>query len=356
MGRVTQDPTPVTEQPIAGTSAAEVEKPVDISGFEREPEQVTEPVTLQPEPEPASPTIPAVLHSPWLFAILGAAVILLALAAWLLWKRKPAAAPIPSEPESAAPPEVPLPQGISTALIQGIGAREEQQDSWRVSNPAQYAERGLLAVVADGMGGLKNGKAVSELLVRCCQERFHSHLPQADPADQLLDIAFSANDQVNRMLRGQERSGSTLVAALVKNGYLSYLTVGDSHLYLCRGGGLLLLNREHVFSEELALRAVNGSTGMQQVKTDPQSKSLTSYFGLGQLRHLDRCCERVKLIEGDRILLCSDGVFGTLSQEQMEQALQQPGQAAAEALHDMVEAAGRPYQDNYTAVILDYLG
>ena len=63
MGRVTQDPTPVTEQPIAETSAAEVEKPVDISGFEREPEQATEPVTLQPEPEPASPTIPAWLHT-----------------------------------------------------------------------------------------------------------------------------------------------------------------------------------------------------------------------------------------------------------------------------------------------------
>lgn len=297
-----------------------------------------------------------------LLAVLG--VLLALLAAVLLAVRKqktasqvrealaePAEAPEPSNPicpEAAG--------GIRAAYHQHIGAREDQQDSCTYSDPILYPQQGMLAVVADGMGGLANGKAVSSTLVRICDEGFRRSNPQCGGAELLLELAVRSNSQINRMLLGQDRSGSTLAAVIIKNGLLHFLCVGDSRVYLCRGGGLIQLNREHIFREELAVKAVNQEVSLNQVCYDRQAHALTSYFGIGRLPHLDRNGEGIKLREGDRILLATDGVFGTLTTGQLEDALQADVQTAADRIGQMIRAADKPYQDNNTAVILEYLG
>lgn len=245
---------------------------------------------------------------------------------------------------------------VSAAYFQDIGARDDQQDSYGMTDINQYSQYGVMAVVADGMGGLANGKAVSSALVRTFVEGFGVVAAYARCADALLDLAIRANDQINRMLQGQERSGSTLVTALIKNGMLYFITVGDSRLYLYRGGALLQLNREHIYQEELAVKAVNRQVSIQQVSGDRQSQSLTSYFGIGKIPCVDRNHEGIKLLPGDRLLLSSDGVFGTLSVEQMEQALSLPLQEAAQTMGKMVRDAEKPYQDNNTGLILEYQG
>lgn len=245
---------------------------------------------------------------------------------------------------------------VSAAYFQDIGARDDQQDSYGMTDINQYSQYGVMAVVADGMGGLANGKAVSSALVRTFVEGFGVVAAYARCSDALLDLAIRANEQINRMLQGQERSGSTLVTALIKGGRLFFLTVGDSRLYLYRGGALLQLNREHIYQEELAVKAVNRQVTIQQVSGDRQSQSLTSYFGIGKIPCIDRNHEGIKLLPGDRLLLSSDGVFGTLSQEQMEQALSLPLQEAAQTLGNMVREAEKPYQDNNTGLILEYQG
>lgn len=250
-----------------------------------------------------------------------------------------------------AVPEAPQ-TGIRMAVVHNIGARNDQQDSYGIAGNAE--ESRLIAVVADGMGGLANGKAVSSTLVNVFTERWQYN---AQPAqDYLLTSALQANDVINRMLRGAAQSGSTLVAASVTNGALHFLTVGDSHIYLCRGGALLQLNREHVYREELALAAVNRQQPLERMHTDRQAGALTSYFGAGHISHLDRNEQGIKLVAGDKILLMSDGVFGTLSNAEMEQALLQPIEIAARVMDEMIQHKGRQHQDNYTAVILEYLG
>jgi serine/threonine protein phosphatase PrpC/heme exporter protein D len=245
---------------------------------------------------------------------------------------------------------------VSAAYFQDIGARDDQQDSYGMTDISQYSQYGVMAVVADGMGGLANGKAVSSALVRTFVEGFGVVAAYPKCSDALLDLAIRANEQINRMLQGQERSGSTLVTALVKNGLLYFITVGDSRLYLYRGGALLQLNREHIYQEELAVKAVNRQVSIQQVSGDRQSQSLTSYFGIGKIPCVDRNHEGIKLLPGDRLLLSSDGVFGTLSVEQMEQALSLPLQEAAQTMGRMVREAEKPYQDNNTGLILEYQG
>ena len=272
--------------------------------------------------------------------------------------RTAVAAAAPAAAHTAAPMAAGYAKApVAAAAYQHVGAREDQQDSYGVSRPELYGRQGVMAVVADGMGGLANGKAVSSALVRTYLDGF----PQVSgyyeqTSDILLDLAIRSNAQVNKMLQGAERSGSTLVATMIRGGYLHFLTVGDSRVYLCRGGALIQLNREHIYQEELAAKAVNQSVAMNQVRTDRQAHSLTSYFGIGRIPSIDRNDEGLKLVPGDRILLASDGVFGTLTQEQMEQALQHEINEAAQLMGDMILNADKPYQDNNTLVILEYNG
>ena len=257
------------------------------------------------------------------------------------------------EPDATTAPAAK--QKIFVACHQDIGAREDQQDSYGVSSPAAYAMNGVMAVVADGMGGLSNGSVVSGSLVRCLLDGFRGMSGKyGNAADMLLEQAARANNYINQILRGADRSGSTLLCAVVRDGYLNFLTVGDSRIYLYRGGALLQLNREHIYQEELAVRALNQTLPIQQVRGDRQAKSLTSYFGIGRIPLFDRNDEPIRLVPGDRIMLATDGIFGTLSAGQMEQALQQDLETAAKMMGDMVRQANRPYQDNNTAVILEY--
>lgn len=160
---------------------------------------------------------------------------------------------------------------VKYSVVHEIGARNEQQDSYSISdceNTSLLAKKGYLAIVADGMGGLSNGGQISNLLTKYGQELFDTSPDYLTEADLLLEIVQKCNYQVNQLLRDGQRSGSTLVMTYIKEGFLHFLTIGDSHLYLYRNGGLLLLNREHVFGEELALKSVNGIVPVAAVRQD----------------------------------------------------------------------------------------
>ena len=255
------------------------------------------------------------------------------------------------------------PQEVNSSIqadkVCGIGQRDDQQDAYGLTDDKDillYHRRGQFAVVADGMGGLSNGGEISSLAVKSCYNLFYELPEYKKPSDMLLEMAKAANYNVNMYLRNRQRSGSTLAASIIRDGYLYFLTIGDSHIYLYRNGGMFLLNREHVYREELALSAINGEVAMEQVKGDKQSKSLTSYLGVGEISHMDRNEDGIKLLAGDKILLCSDGVYGTISESQMEAALRQDVHSAVHQIQQMIENEDKPYQDNYTAVVLEYLG
>lgn len=261
----------------------------------------------------------------------------------------PVADPIPVTMQSNA-------TGITAAVHHHVGARKDQQDSYGVSDLNAYATNGILAIVADGMGGLANGKAVSSNLVHGMLNYFRQTSGQENVPDMMLDMLTQSNDQINRMLQGADRSGSTLVSAIIRGGYLHFLTVGDSRIYLYRHGVLLQLNREHIYQEELALKAVNHIVPIAQVTGDRQAHALTSYLGIGRLTHLDRNYEGIKLEPGDKLLLASDGVFGTLSQEEMEEALRNGIGDATDLIGEKIRKANMQYQDNNTALVLEYHG
>ncbi len=321
-------------------------------------EAVQKPVTEISATQPALP-VPDTGNPQLLWGGLAVVFALLAAVIVVLLRRKndaaPSAAPKPqqtvpivpaaSQPVSSASP-------VQVAYYQHTGARENQQDSYAVSSPAGYDRQGVLAVVADGMGGLSNGSAVSAAVVRTFMDTFRS--VQAPAGEVLLEAAARANERVNQMIQGGEKSGSTLVAAIIRDGRLSFLSVGDSRIYLYRGGALLQLNREHAYREELAVRAVNHEIPMGRVHGDRQSQALTSFFGIGTIPQIDRNNGAIRLLSGDRLLLASDGVFGALTESQLEAALALELSESAKQIEALICQADLPHQDNHTAVIVQY--
>lgn len=249
---------------------------------------------------------------------------------------------------------VQLSPGITatTGFAQDIGARESQQDSYCVS---AVPGKGTLAVVADGMGGLQNGAEVSGIVTYVFKECFEKNVFEGSGELELLQMLQTANKHVCEYIEsvGGSQSGSTVVATYIAGDRLYYISVGDSHIYLMRNGHLLQMNREHTYAYELDERVVRGQISLESALTDRERKCLTSYVGMTSIEHVDRNAVPVQLCKGDKLLLASDGVFGTLSDQEMENALSlETPKAAAEALEKLVKTKQKRGQDNSTSVVV----
>ena len=234
------------------------------------------------------------------------------------------------------------------------GARASQQDCFSVS-PAEFVPScGLLAVVADGMGGLSDGDKVSQTAVAAMMNGFYT--AQGRPEEVLPTLLGMANREVNRLLGpdGYGKSGSTLVAGLARDGKFYTLSVGDSRVCLYRGGALYQLNREHIFRHELEQRAVNGEDELRTAYTHPRRAGLTSYLGMGRLKYVDIPAAPIDIQAGDKFLLMSDGVYNALSQTELTACLNASAAEAAALLDQAIRAKNYSNQDNYTAVILGF--
>lgn len=236
--------------------------------------------------------------------------------------------------------------------LHNIGRRKGQQDSLGLTS----YNGGVLAVVADGMGGLADGDKVSQRIVMTMLQDA-ALLKAGSPNNQLYEMIAHANREVNQMLgpEGLYKSGSTLLAVAAEKNSFHWAAVGDSHIYLYRANQLLLLNREHVYEGELIQKAINGETTFKDVVTNPKKGGLTSFIGMGELKYIDGSIDRLTSRDGDWILLMSDGVFNTVPEADICRILNESysAKAAAERLEQEVLARQNPKQDNFTAIILE---
>jgi len=232
---------------------------------------------------------------------------------------------------------------IQIANIQGMGQRDNQQDSFAVTDVNDY-EKGVCAVVADGMGGTTYGAEASRILTSHIINAFKSMKADSyDPVAFLHNMILRAQDEVRLFIEanGNQIGGTTAVAAIVKDGELFFTSVGDSRICLMRSGGLVQLNREHVYSAQ------------GESQNTSQQGALTSYIGLDGLLEIDCNMTPIRLMSGDRVILMSDGVFGVLSDEEIAEAAGIPDiQSAGASLEERVKVKSKLYQDNFTAIII----
>lgn len=255
---------------------------------------------------------------------------------------------------AAVPVAAAAPGGIRVGKLHCLGDRESQQDCLAVSPTELYGTKGVLAVVADGMGGLSDGDRMSQTAAGAMMSYFMNCQDMGE--DTILALTAEANQAVNRVLgpQNQGRSGTTLVAGIVKDGLFHYVSVGDSRICLYRQGALIQLNREHVYRYELAVNATNGYGTLWDAHSHPKAAGLTSYLGMGNLKYVDIPAAPLKIRQGDKLILMSDGVYNALQIPELEEALQLSAQQAADRMGQLIHAKAYRHQDNYTAVILEF--
>jgi serine/threonine protein phosphatase PrpC len=291
----------------------------------------------------------------WAFAIGGGIIVIGGVTFFVYKKRKPVIVQAAATTITRTNNQYPVLLGN----LHHIGARDNQQDSFcisDISNAGLCARKGILGVVADGMGGMADGAETSAIVTRTMLQYFNEVDSSDYPQFDMLVMLNTANENINRFMSGRDKGGSTVVAVIIHNCKLYWVAVGDSRIYLIRNGAIIQLNREHVYSVELDEKAAAGEISWETAAGDSRREALTSYLGIKDLEKIDRCYRPLNLLDGDRILLMSDGVFGVLTDEEILSTMPHPPQESAMMLQEMVLAKQNPNQDNFTAIIFEYCG
>ena len=239
---------------------------------------------------------------------------------------------------------------------QHIGSRQEQEDSFGFSDledSSLVRHGGFVAAVADGMGGLAHGRNASQAGIRAFLESYalkneDEEIPHA--MERAVRDANHAVVQVGKEMGAPGDVGSTLVAVALRGLSLYWISVGDSAFYLMRNGRLTLLNNAHTYANELDRKVAEGSMSREQAQEHPDREALTSYLGQQPLKEIDRNVKAFPLQAGDQVLLCTDGVFKTLAEEQMNGAMDKSPQRSCERVLQQALAMHKEHQDNLTVL------
>lgn len=233
--------------------------------------------------------------------------------------------------------------------FQGIGQRDQQEDSFYISKYAEIEERGLLAIISDGMGGMLNGKAASNLAINSFLRQFWRG--GADIPVRFQKAAQKASKRVYQKFSGY--SGATLAAIYVIQNELYWISVGDSAIFLMRNGDLFRLNQEHNFLNALDKKELGeDQIDLTQAITYEKAERLTSFIGMESLREIDGNQSPFPLETGDVLLLCSDGVSGVLSLPELMEAMNLEPKEGGKLLEALIQRKQVLDQDNYTGIMV----
>lgn len=242
---------------------------------------------------------------------------------------------------------------------QDIGKREQQQDAFAFSDPEDRAfvtHGGFLGFVADGMGGMAYGSEASQRAVKAFLQTYQDKSPAESIQEALKEALHEANTAVLSLIgeKGMSRGevGTTLSAAVIHQGGLYWISVGDSRIYLYRNGKLLLLTESHTIGNGLDRDAALGKISRQEALNHPDREILSSYLGISQLEEIDISLTPYKLQPGDRVVVCSDGLFNTLTDGEIAPPLEGDLQDGCEHLVQKVLSKNDPYQDNVTVIAM----
>jgi protein phosphatase len=224
------------------------------------------------------------------------------------------------------------------------------------------SDRSHLFVVADGMGGHAGGEQASALAIDSvetfildtfkwfaqCKGKEHNHvLADFQRALGHANARVLAEAQERPELRGM---GTTLTLAYSLNDELFVAHVGDSRCYLCRHGKLHRLTRDHTLVEDMVR---HGALLAEAVATHRWRHVITNAVG-GDSRDVEVEVHKVRLEGGDQVLLCSDGLTGLVSDEEINLILQaeaEPERLCRRLVERANEAGGK---DNITVVVAQF--
>ena len=235
-----------------------------------------------------------------------------------------------------------------------IGGRKLNQDRMGYS----FTRDALLLVLADGMGGHLRGEVAAQIMMQTMSAMFQKQAtPYVKKPERFLEDAFiEAHHEIHRYRAANnlpDTPRTTAVACLVQHNIATWAHCGDSRLYWMRRGQILGRTRDHSHIEHLIEKGVADVT---ERATHPDRNKLYNCIGATSLPKVD-VARPASLQSGDVLMLCSDGLWSMLSDEDMAHRLATA--TIVRAIPDMISTAvaiAGDKGDNATALAIMWQG
>lgn len=250
---------------------------------------------------------------------------------------------------------------LQYAVRASQGGRSYQEDAaavWRPpgENGRHAGDTPLLAILADGMGGHAGGAIASAAVCKTFEAHYAGQ--NGGERERLRASLNAANGAISELvstrsdLRGM---GSTLIGVAFNNAQATWVSVGDSPLYLYRRGEMARLNDDHSMGPVIDKLVESGRLDAEEARHDPRRHLLRSAVVGEDLDLVDLAQAPLPLQSGDVVVLASDGIHTIADIEiaRVIAAYRKDGpEATAEALIKAVADAREPHQDNTTVVVV----
>ena len=236
---------------------------------------------------------------------------------------------------------------FSVFQVSRRGGREKNEDRMGYC----YTRESGLFVLADGMGGHPEGEVAAQIALQTTSALYQKQArPSIENTGEFLASALmAAHHQIIRYASEKgmlDTPRTTLVAAILQGGAATWVHCGDSRLYVVREGKLLTRTRDHSYAEQQ-------SAGI--IKLEHVNRNILFTCLGSPTKPVFDTTGPIILQQGDRILLCSDGLWGSLSDEQIVEQL--AAKIISDAVPDLVENAlriGGERGDNVTVLAMEW--
>lgn len=207
-----------------------------------------------------------------------------------------------------------------------------------------------LLLLADGMGGANAGDFASRFLV----EKLVAYINRQPDGESEILVLNKGISEVNKRLYKEslkdpsfEGMGTTMVAATVSDGTLYVANIGDSRLYLIRGG-LIQVTKDHSYVEEMVSLGL-----LNRGSKDYQRKKNYITRAIGTEPEVEPDFFEVSLHKGDKILLCSDGLSNMVSDKEIYSIVSGEGSLSEKAWNLLCRANENGGKDNISVILAD---
>lgn len=249
---------------------------------------------------------------------------------------------------------------LLVACSASIGTREYQQDYALLPSFTAIESKRYMCVLCDGMGGMEQGGLASQTAAEYLDRGFSSVDPGIDYIEFLIDKITEVNKLVVNLKDengNQIETGSTLITIIVDGDKLYWASVGDSRIYLFRSGQLSQLTTDQNYGTILLNQLNQGQITIEQANAHPLKDALTSYIGMGKDPEINISQQAVQLHEDDIIVMCSDGLYRSLEDEETSRILADNENNIPLAAYMLIQAVTeKEYanQDNTTVILAKY--
>ncbi|MFZ2490969.1 MAG: Stp1/IreP family PP2C-type Ser/Thr phosphatase, partial [Thermoanaerobaculia bacterium] len=239
---------------------------------------------------------------------------------------------------------------VRAVLRSDVGlVRTENQDFGVLTTAVEERRSGAgqLLIVADGMGGHRGGATASRIAGETVKEQYLSNR-EGTPSDALRASLLRANARIfneslsNPDLRGM---GTTTSALAIRDGKGWFAHVGDSRIYMIRGGEITQLTDDHSL---VASMVREGLLTAKEAETHPRRNVLQRSMGVAEDVEID-VKGPIELEEGDIFVLCSDGLHGLVREDEIREVAKLPIESAADEYLRLALKRGAP--DNVTLIV-----